>query len=49
MLGAAVAAKIKIPPIILLIETELLHALLKKIKALFTLAAAYYFADAGNQ
>ena len=49
MFGSAVAAKIDIPPVILFLKAQLLHARGKHVKTLFPLRAADYFAYARDK
>ena len=49
VLGAAVTAKVYVPPVILFAKTTLFHTRQKHVKALLTLASADDLADAGHQ
>ena len=49
MFGSTVTAKIYIPPVVLFLKAQLLHARGKHVKTLFPLRASYYFAYARDK
>src|SRR5699024_12619761 len=47
--AGAVAAQVQVPPVVLGVETQLVHALLQHLDTLLTLGAADDLADAGHK
>ena len=47
--AGAVAAQVQVPPVVLGVQAQLVHALLQHLDALLTLRAADDLADAGHQ